>query len=143
MNGEPVAGSSDLRNKVGLLRVGDAVRLVIVRDGESVAIDLAVGESGRVSLGAGSKVPQLEGVVFGPLLPSSPLYGEVKGVLVLEVEADTPAYNAGLREGDVITEINRRPVETPDDILQVVEETGPPLLLNIRRDDGALFIPIR
>ena len=143
MNGESVAGSADLRNKVGLLRVGDAVRLVIVREGQSLEIDLAVGESGRVALGAGSDVPQLRGVVFGPLAPSSPLYGEVKGVLVLEVEVGTPAHDAGLREDDVITEVNRRPVETPDDILQVVEETGPPLLLNIRRGDGALFIPIR
>ena len=143
MNGEPVSGSSDLRNMVGMLRVGDAVQLTIVREGETMTIDLAVGEIGEVALGAGSQIPQLEGAVFGPLGSSSPLYGKVKGVLVVSVEADTPAWDAGLREDDVITSVNRRPVETPNEIIQVVEETGLPILMNVRRGDGALFLLIR
>ena len=142
MNGEPVVGASDLRNKVGLLRVGDAVRLTVVRDGETIKIDLAVGESGEMALGAGSQIPQLEGVVLGPLTPSSPLHGEVEGVLVDEVEVDTPAWNAGLREGDVIVEVNRTEVTSTDEILAVLEGSAPPLLLNIRRGDGARFILI-
>ena len=142
MNGELVVGSSDLRNKVGLLRVGDAVRLTIVRDGETITIELAVGESGEISLTAGSQIPQLEGVVLGPLTPSSPLHGEVEGVLVTEVEVDAPAWDAGLREGDVIVEVNRREVKSTDDILAVLEGSSPPLLLNIRRGDGARFILI-
>ena len=142
MNGAPVIGSADLRNKVGLLRVGDAVRLTVERDGEPLTIDLAVGESGEVALSAGSQIPQLEGVVLGPLTPSSPLHGEVEGVLVVEVEADTPAWNAGLREGDVIVEVNRRKVESTDDVLEVLEGSQPPLLLNIQRGDGARFILI-
>ncbi len=142
MNGEQVTGSSDLRNKVGLLRVGDAVSLTVVRDGGTMTIDLAVGESGEMVLGAGSQVPQLEGVVLGPLTPESPLYGEVEGVLVIEVEADSPAWNEGLREGDVITEVNRQEVKDSDDILAVLEGSAPPLLLNIRRGDGARFILI-
>ena len=142
MNGEPVVGSSDLRNKVGLLRVGDAVRLTIERDGKPMTIELAVGESSEVALGAGSQIPQLEGVVLGPLTPSSPLHEEVEGVLVIEVEVDTPAWNAGLREGDVIVEVNRREVKSTDEILEAFEESVPPLLLNIRRGDGARFILI-
>ena len=142
MNGKQVVGSSDLRNKVGLLRVGDAVRLIIERDGEPLTIDLAVGESGKVALRAGSQIPQLEGVVLGPLTPSSELHGEVEGVLVIEVEVETPAWNAGLREGDVITEVNRQEVKDSDEILAVLEGSAPPLLLNIRRGDGARFILI-
>ena len=142
MNGEPVIGSSDLRNKVGLLRVGDAVRLTIERDGEPMTIELAVGESSEVALGAGSQIPQLKGVVLGPLTPSSPLHEEVEGVLVIEVEVDTPAWNAGLREGDVIVEVNRREVKSTDEILEAFEGSVPPLLLNIRRGDGARFILI-
>ena len=142
MNGEPVVGSSDLRNKVGLLRVGDAVRLTIERDGKPMTIELAVGESGEVALGAGSQIPQLKGVVLGPLTPSSPLYEEVEGALVIEVEVDTPAWNAGLREGDVIVEVNRREVKSTEEILEALEGSFPPLLLNIRRGDGARFILI-
>ena len=142
MNGEPVVGSSDLRNKVGLLRVGDAVRLTIERDGKPMTIELAVGESSEVALGAGSQIPQLKGVVLGPLTPSSPLHEEVEGALVIEVEVDTPAWNAGLREGDVIVEVNRREVKSTEEILEALEGSFPPLLLNIRRGDGARFILI-
>ena len=142
MNGEPVVGSSDLRNKVGLLRVGDAVRLTIERDGKPMTIELAVGERSEVALGAGSQIPQLKGVVLGPLTPSSPLHEEVEGALVIEVEVDTPAWNAGLREGDVIVEVNRREVKSTEEILEALEGSFPPLLLNIRRGDGARFILI-
>ena len=143
MNDEPVTGSSDLRNKVGLLRVGDAVNLTVIREGEPMTIDLAVGETGKLALGGGSQIPQLAGVVLGPLSASSPLYGKVEGVLVMEVEPDSPAWDEGLREGDVIVEVNRRPVKEPDDVLRAVEGAPPPLLLNVRRADGALFILIR
>ena len=126
-----------------MLRVGDAVQLTIVREGETMTIDLAVGEIGEVALGAGSQIPQLEGAVFGPLGSSSPLYGKVKGVLVVSVEAGYARLGRGLREDDVVTSVNRRPVETPNEIIQVVEETGLPILMNVRRGDGALFLLIR
>ena len=143
MNDESVIGATDLRNKVGLLRVGDAVRLSIVRDGETMTIELAVGERGEVTLSAGSQIPQLEGVALGPLTPDSPLYDELKeGVVVMSVEVDTPAWNAGLREGDVIVEVNRQEVKDSDDILAVLEGSTPPLLLNVRRGEGARFILI-
>ena len=128
---------------VGMLRVGDAVRLTVVRDGETMTIDLAVGEAGEVTLGPGSQVPELEGVVLGPLDPSSPLHEEVEGVLVIEVEEGTKAWEAGLRADDVILQVNRRDVSEPDEIVAVVEETGLPILLNVRRGEGALFLLIR
>lgn len=143
MNGKPVTGSADLRNKVGLLRVGDAVRLTVVREGETMTIDLAVGEAGKVALGPGSRIPELKGVVLGPIGPSSPLYEEVEGVLVIEVEEGTKAWEAGLRADDVIVQVNRREVREPDEIVAVVEETGLPILLNVRRGEGALFLLIR
>ncbi|MDE0203800.1 MAG: DegQ family serine endoprotease [Rhodospirillaceae bacterium] len=143
MNGEAVTGSADLRNKVGMLRVGDAVRLTVVREGEAKTIDLAVGEAGKVALGPGSQIPELKGVVLGPIEPSSPLHGEVEGVLVIEVEEDTPAWEAGLRADDVIVQVNRREVREPDEIVAAIEETGPPILLNVRRGEGALFLLIR
>ena len=58
------------------------------------------------------------------------------------VEVETPAWNAGLREGDVIVEVNRREVKSTDEILEAFEGSVPPLLLNIRRGDGARFILI-
>ena len=143
MNSEPVTGSADLRNKVGMLRVGDPVRLVVMRDGEPMEIALAVGGIEEARLEPGSRIPKLKGAVFGPLTEESPLHGKVAGVLVVEVATGSPAWNAGLRDGDVITSVNRQPVREPDDVLRMASAVDGPLLLNIRRGDGALFVLIR
>ncbi len=143
MNGEPVAGSADLRNKVGMLRIGDAVRLALVRDGRRMEVALEVGEVAEAKLQPGSRAPRLEGAVFGRVLEDSPLYGKVDGVLVVEVEGGSPAWNAGLREGDVITTVNLEQVREPEDVLRLAGAADGPLLLNIRRGDGALFLLIR
>ncbi len=143
MNGEPVTGSADLRNKVGLLRVGDDVRLVVLRDGQEVPITLQVGQIKEAKLEAGNDIPKLRGATFGAIGQDSPLHGKVEGVLVLKVEEGSPAWRAGLREEDVITSVNRKPVTTPDALAQTARAGDGPLLLNIRRGQGALFILIR
>ncbi len=143
MNGEAVTGSGDLRNKVGMLRVGDAVALAIVRDGQTIQVDLAVGAIRDATLDPGNEIPRLAGAVFGPLTTDSPLYGKVKGVLVTEVEEGSAAWNAGLRAGDVIVSVNRQAVSEPGDILALAADEDRPLLLNVRRGEGALFILVR
>jgi len=60
----------------------------------------------------------------------------------LEVEADSPAWRSGLRQGDIITSVNRKAITTPDELFEAASGDGA-LLLNIRRGDGALFVLIR
>lgn len=64
-------------------------------------------------------------------------------MLVVEVEGGSPAWNAGLREGDVITTVNLEQVREPEDVLRLAGAADGPLLLNVRRGDGALFLLIR
>jgi serine protease Do len=45
----------------------------------------------------------------------------VKGALVTDVDPDSPAYEAGLRPGTVITEINRSPVRSAEDAVKLTE----------------------
>ena len=142
MNGKAVKGSADLRNKVGLLRVGEEVRLGIVRDGVNQNIVMKVGAVEEAQQQADTDSPKLKGAIFGQVNEQSPLYGKVEGVQVLKVETDSPAWRSGLREGDVITSVNRKPITTPDELFEVAAGEGA-LLLNIRRGDGALFVLIR
>ena len=61
-----------------------------------------------------------------------------EGVIVVGVNPDSPAAEAGVREGDVILEVNRTPVKSVDalkkEIVKVVEDK--PLLLLLRRSNG-------
>jgi serine protease Do len=45
----------------------------------------------------------------------------VKGVVITEVQPDSPAADAGLKQGDVIQEINRHPVKSADEAVRLTE----------------------
>jgi serine protease Do/serine protease DegQ len=142
VNGKEVHSGGDLRTFIGLLRVGTRVKLRVVRDGRDLEITLEIGEIKDVQTASGSDVPKLKGVAFGLIPQSSPFFGRVKGVYVLSVLQDTPAWNEGIREGDIITSVNRKPVINPGELMAAASQAGGSLLLNIIRPDGSLFVLI-
>ena len=143
VNDKAVHSGADLRNIIGLLRVGSSVDLAVVRDGVEIAIHLKVGAIEEARAEAGSEAPKLKGAAFGAIPQSSPFFGRVKGVFVVSVAQDSPAWQAGLRESDVITSVNRKPVADPGELMAIAAQGGGSLLLNIIRGDGSLFILIR
>ena len=65
----------------------------------------------------------------------------VKGALVTNVEENSPAYDAGLREGDVIQEINRKPVKSASEAVELSEKIkGEKILLRVWSNGGSRFI---
>jgi Do/DeqQ family serine protease len=143
VNRKAVRSGSDLRNFIGLLRVGARVNLRVVRDGEELMIYLKVGAIEEASIEPSSEVPKLKGAAFGPIPKGSPFFDRVKGVYVVSVVTDSPAWESGLREEDVITSVNRKPVTNPGELMAIAAQGGGSLLLNIIRGDGSLFILIR
>lgn len=143
INNRPINNAGQLRNIVGLLKIGDKIALNVVRDGEQKSIQAVIGEPEHAKKAqAGEVNKRLEGAVFGPIEENHPLHGQLEGVQVLKVEPGTPAWNAGLRQGDIIASANRQPVTSIEDLRRAVGK-GENLLLNIRRGDGAMFILIR
>ena len=145
VNGETVRNAADLRNKIGLLRVGDRVELNLIRDGAEMSAIAEVGEPNERLAAAPSDdaTPRLAGAAFSEISQDSPLFGKIEGVLVTEVDPKSVAWRAGLREGDVILSVNREPVTTPAELFEIALSGEDSLLLNIRRGNGALFILIR
>ena len=84
--------------------------------------------------------PRLAGAVFGRIDESSPLYGRLEGVMVLDLEQGSLAQLGGLRPGDVIVSVNRMPVSSVDEMAKAARAGGNRLLLNVRRGEAALFI---
>ena len=145
MNGEPVVGSSDLRNKVGVLRVGDSVDIIAVRDGKEQKIEMKVGSRDTSTKHAGNnQIPRLKGATFGAVPTNHPLYSEVKGVAVLQVDKNSPAASAGLIPGDIILSLNKVRVRSAETLISLAKKAkDDPLLLNLRRGNGAFFLLIR
>jgi serine protease Do len=66
------------------------------------------------------------------------------GVLVSQVEPGGPAADAGIRQGDVIREVNRSQVTNVEDFLQKIEQakSGSSILLLIQRGKNSLFVTV-
>jgi len=143
LNGKAIKTSSQLRNAVGLLKVGEKVSLEIIRNGKSRTIKAKIAESQRSTAKQAGLDEKLSGAVLGSIEPGHPLAGKIEGVEVLRVERGSAAAQAGLRRGDIIVSVNRVPVKNVKDIRRNAKDTGHGILLNIRRGNGALFLVIR
>ncbi len=143
IDGRRVRDGSTLRNAIGVLRAGTEVELEVIREGKplSVKARIALPRDARTE---GERLsPRLSGTVLGNLGEDHPL-GENGGVLVVEVTPGSPAWQGGLRPGDVIVSVNRRPVGDLMDLSGVLGHSGRQnLLLNVRRGNGALFLVMR
>jgi len=143
LDGDPVTRSSDLRNAIGLLRAGTRIKLNILRGGKPRELTAVIADPLTVSTQAGKASRYLAGATIGQIADNHPLFGEVDGVSVLEVEHGSAAWSAGLRSGDIIVSINQVPITTPEEFRTAAQRNPDRLLLNIRRGSGALFIVIQ
>ncbi len=139
INGNPVTSAADLSNTIGAMRVGTKLNLGVIRNGRTITINASIGklESQQV---ASSAHPQLRGITVSNLNESSPLYGQVKGVLVTGVDPNSEAYMAGLRQGDVITAVNRAVVANVAEFRQALSHITGPVALRVRRNDQIFYL---
>ena len=137
VNGRGVQNYRDLRNIIGLLRVGDKLTLEIQRNGKRQIINASVGEAEELKEAANVTVanPKLEGAQFG-------LAEDGSGVEVIDLKPRSPAARTGLRPGDVIIAVNRRPVRSVAEFQRAVKGKDS-LLMTLRRGSGTLFLVIK
>lgn len=142
---ETVEGSSDLRQKIGLRRPGDEVEIVYLRDGDrkTTQVSLADGGGWRIAARDQGAHDALAGVRLSALDRAHPAWGEVDGVVVDEVAATSRAARAGLEAGDVITAVNRQPVDTIREIDRALEDAPGAVALTIWRDGRTMLIVLR
>jgi len=139
VDGKPVRSSGDVRNRVGLLRVGSKVNMTIWRDGRTIKRALVIEPTRLEELAGKSLHYQLAGATFSNLPERLQRPDRASGVLVSAVEPDSPAWRASLRKNDIILSANRIPLRTLDDFKQAVQGNRK-LLINVQRGDGAMFI---
>jgi serine protease Do len=142
INGEPVAGAQDLVNKISALSPGANVKLEIWRDKASTEIDLTLaeypGDVRKARLGSASLGMRVQSLT-PELKKRAGLAEDLQGVIVLDVEKDSPAYDAEIMVGDIITEIQQKAVTTPEEFRAMVLEHGQPgksVLFRVQREGG-------
>jgi len=142
VDGFAVFDSADLRNRVGLVRVGQDVVLTVLREGRKRDVKVRVETLTRVTYGDGDDTPQLSGAVFQAMGRDHPLYNQVEGVVVADVERASRAWRNNIRPGDVIIAVNRQRVRGVEELGSALRETGRTIALDIIRGRTQLFIVI-
>ncbi len=142
VNDKPVRGGGSLRNAIGLLEVGEAVKLEILRDGKPLTLDAKVGEYMPAKVEGDAINSRLAGAVFEEIGPNSSSGSRVQGVLVASIESGSPAARAGLRKNDVIIGVNRQRIAGPAELQQLATDSDT-LLLNLVRGQEELVLVLR
>jgi serine protease Do/serine protease DegQ len=136
VNGQPVKSNSELRNTIGLLRVGDKVEIGLLRDGKPLRVTAVIADTtAELSGGPASIHKSFEGAVIA----DAPDAG---GALVRSVEPGSAAAQAGLRAEDVIVGANRGRVSSVHDLRERAKGAAV-LVLEVRRGATVLLVPLR
>lgn len=152
-NGKKVTDSRHLKLEVARTRPGESVPVKILRDGETKTLDITVKElPGTEQIAKNdSNHPDDNGTLNGVTVADIDgnarqqfdLPGTIKGVVITEVDPNSPSAEAGLKPGDVIQEINRKPVKTAEEAVKMTEKaTDKTTLLRVWREGGSHFVVV-
>ena len=157
INGNAVEDVNNFRLTIAGFASGTTVHLKIVREGKTLEVPVALGEVNEANNrpGGPSVVPgegekgALKGVSVEALTPEIrqqlQLPDDTKGgVVIANLEDDSPAAAVGLQSGDVILQVNHRPVNTVAEFNSTVKAgaSKESTLLLVRRGAGTSFIVV-
>jgi Do/DeqQ family serine protease len=149
--GEAIVDANDLRNKVAGTRPGSDAKLSVKRDGREITVTSRLGEMNpdrdlADAAEASGSGESRYGMSVEPLTPQTArslgIRGE-HGVLVTGVDPRGTAASAGIRQGDVIEEVNHRSVADVDGLRSALSRSGDrPALMLVNREGSTLYIAL-
>jgi Do/DeqQ family serine protease len=135
INGNSISNAAELRNAIGLLRIGEKVEIGLIRDGKPRRVTAVIGErDGTGAAGAAEIHPALEGASLTNAENGA-------GVLVQNVAEGSPAAANGLRANDVILAVGRVRVQNVQQLRAAIRNTNA-FAVTIRRGNATLVFPI-
>ncbi len=143
VNGKPIRSSADVRNRIGLVPVGEQVEFKFLRDGATKTAKVKVERPYEVLGTSGERVPQLAGAAVSNIVRGMPMYGRVEGVIVVGIEPRSPAWQHGLRPGDIILGVNRKKTRSIKELTILLRSVEGQMGLYILRGDSTFVIVVR
>ena len=137
----PVTMASQVRNKIGLLRIGSELSIQYIRGkqkkiyrGEKLVIQ------NEIAAQIQARDPYFNGFKLRNFEERIPPFGLVKGIQVLAASKLSGLDNPyQLLPGDVILSANRQPVNSIPELEKAAQQTKSALLLKIFRAGGTMF----
>jgi serine protease Do len=149
-NNQTVNSSRDLPLMVANTPVGQETTVTVLRQGKTRQLPIIVSRLSSTEARAETTSPARPGkwgLQFQEITPEVAKQYRLKaehGVLVAEVASGSPAAQAGIRQGDILLEVNRQPVESVNEVREVFAgaDDQDTLLLLVQRGAGNLFIAL-
>lgn len=159
INGEKIDSPNVLRNKVAGTLPGTEIKVTLLRDGKEQEVtakldefdsksatkadpekggkdDEKSGDSGKLGLSLQPLTPQIGKQLNVP--------AGIEGMVVAEVDPAGVSAEAGIRRGDVIVSINRKPVKSNEDVESALGSSGDkPVVLLVARGSQTIFLTVR
>lgn len=156
VNDQPVKDARELARTIGGMAPGTTVKLDVLHKGQDKILSMTLGELPNAKTakadtdqddgaraGRGTKVPNL-GLT---LAPANSVAGAGKdGVVVTDVDPNSPSAERGFKEGDVILEVGGKLVATPGEVREAVTtartENKNSVLVRVRSGDSSRFVAL-
>jgi len=148
LNNKPVNDPNDLRNTVALMSPDETVRLKISRNGNTRDLSVKLGElpgskeeaKNRKDHGAENALEGIQVENMDADTAKELGIQDTKGVVVADIDPSSPKADIGLRKGDVILEVNHKPVRNVTEFEQAMRTAGSKALLLVNRQGTTLFV---
>ncbi|HYY31437.1 MAG TPA: PDZ domain-containing protein, partial [Chthoniobacterales bacterium] len=154
-NGQPVQDASQLKLRVAETGPGATIPVVVMRNGERKTLDVTLKEQPAKQVANATENNQnnggqdaLHGVAVSDLNSDTRselnIPADVQGALITEVDPASPSYEAGLRTGDVILEINHQPVKDAQDAVHdTTQPKGNETLVKVWSPQGIHYLTVQ
>ena len=156
INKQPVIDNNGLRNLVASMPPGSTVEVSALRNGRDQSFQVALAElpererpeSEEESSSTGGTGNEKFGVTLQPFTAEmGARYGldaDDQGLLVTKVDPDGSAATAGIRQGDLIQEVNRQPVQTVAQFTAAIAQSGAkPALVLVKRRNTVIYLTLK
>jgi serine protease Do len=140
-NGKKISDSRELRLMIGSMAPASKAQLEVNREGQSKTLNVelaemppGVSEDGGPEATPEESAQPEKATVFGGVAVADitddvrtalNLAREIHGAVIADIDADSPAAKAGLREGDVIQEVNKQSVRNAKDLVAISKKLKP------------------
>lgn len=143
INNTSITNASQVKNIIGLLRVGSDIVIKVTRDGKRLEVKTHVTDLKQNEAKIEAQNPFLYGLFLRDISEESPLHGHIQGVAVIGLAENSAAWRSGIRPGDIIIRANREKVTNMDGLIKIAQQSKDSLLVHILRREGSLFLVIK
>jgi serine protease Do/serine protease DegQ len=136
VRGLPIKGAAELRNAIGMLKVGQTVEISLLRDGKPRQVTAVLREAAQLA-----DATTIHPALAGADLVEAP-EGTGGGVVVRGVQSGSPAAQSGLRPDDRIVAVNRTRIASLAQLREAAKDQAS-MLIQLQRGNQILILPLR